>query len=152
MSQDVLIVGGGVIGVSIAYYLSSEGLRVSLLDKRGVCSTDASSYGNAGLIVPSHVIPLAAPGVISQSLRWMLMKKNSPFYIKPRLDFELLKWLWQFRSACNDTQMHKAISIIRSLNIASYSLLNELQSTENIECSFDQRGWLHLYTDEKKFP
>ena len=85
MSEDteILIVGGGAIGVCSAYYLSAAGRDVALVDKGDICS--GCSYGNGGLVVPSHSIPLSAPGVVSQSLKWML-NPESPFYIKPRLD------------------------------------------------------------------
>ena len=79
---EILIVGGGAIGVCSAYYLNATGRDVALVDKGDICS--GCSYGNGGLVVPSHSIPLSAPGVVSQSLKWML-NPESPFYIKPRL-------------------------------------------------------------------
>ena len=66
----------------------------------------ACSKGNAGLIVPSHAIPLAAPGVMAQGLKWMF-RRHSPFAIKPRLDMGLFRWLWQFRAACTERAMRK---------------------------------------------
>ncbi len=87
---DILIIGGGVIGVCAAYYLTEQGRSVTLVEKSDICA--GSSYGNAGLVASEHAIPLAAPGVISQGLRWML-NPDSPFYIKPRLDFDLFRWL-----------------------------------------------------------
>jgi len=80
---DVLVIGGGVIGVCAAYYLAREGVSVTLVDKDDVCA--GSSYGNAGLVVPSHSLPLAAPGALASGLQWLL-DSESPFYIKPRLD------------------------------------------------------------------
>ena len=74
----VVVIGGGVIGVASAYYLAGDGCDVMLLDRGEVCA--GSSYGNAGLIVPSHVVPLAAPGVWWQGVKWML-DPDSPFYI-----------------------------------------------------------------------
>jgi len=91
---ETLIIGGGAIGVCCAFYLNALGRKVLLVEKNDICS--GSSYGNAGLIVPSHSTPLAAPGVIGQGLKWMF-KPQSPFYIKPRLYRNLLAWLWKFR-------------------------------------------------------
>ena len=68
------------MGVSAAYALAVRGRRVAVIDAGQVGA--GSSYGNAGLIVPSHSLPLAMPGVIGQGLRWML-DPESPFYIKP---------------------------------------------------------------------
>ena len=95
---DVLVIGAGAIGICSAYYIRDRGLNVTVLEKGEVCS--GSSYGNAGLIVPSHCVPLAAPGVIFKSLKWMF-NPESPFYIKPRFNLEFLLWLWRFRGACN---------------------------------------------------
>jgi D-amino-acid dehydrogenase len=90
---DVAIVGGGVIGVCSAYYLSSKGLDVVLIEKGEIAS--GCSYGNGGLIVPSDSIPLASPGALGDGLRWLL-DPESPFYIKPRLSLDLVRWLLRF--------------------------------------------------------
>ena len=92
----IVIVGGGVVGVCSAYYLARRGLSVTLVEKGDIAA--GSSYGNAGLIVPSHSIPLAAPGVLRQGLRWML-DTESPFYIRPRPSRALVRWLLRFRRA-----------------------------------------------------
>src|SRR5690349_11205872 len=90
---DIAIVGGGVIGVCSAYYLAQRGLNVVLIEKGEIAS--GCSYGNGGLIVPSHSVPLASPGALGDGLRWML-DPDSPFYIKPRLNMELFNWLIRF--------------------------------------------------------
>ena len=61
---DVLVIGGGVIGVCAAYYLAGPGRSVILVDQDDIAA--GSSYGNAGLIVPSHIIPLPHPGVLAR--------------------------------------------------------------------------------------
>ena len=88
-NERVVIVGGGVIGLCSAYYLSKEGYKVTVIERGKF--TEGASLLNAGMIVPSHFIPLAAPGVIGQGIKWMLNSK-SPFYIRPRLNGELIKW------------------------------------------------------------
>src|SRR2546429_585945 len=96
MSSDkhILIIGGGVIGLSTAYYCARKGHRVTVLD-RGAADFEGCSYGNAGMIVPSHFVPLAAPGMVALGLKWM-WNPASPFYIKPRLDRDLLNWAFKF--------------------------------------------------------
>ena len=86
--KNCVIVGGGIIGLCTAYYLAREGHQVTVLDK--AVANKGCSYGNAGMIVPSHVIPLAQPGMIAQGVRWMFDSK-SPFYVKPRFSSSLLK-------------------------------------------------------------
>jgi D-amino-acid dehydrogenase len=141
----VLIIGGGVIGVCSAYYLTARGREVILLDKGEICS--GSSYGNAGLIVPSHSIPLAAPGVLGAGLRWLL-DAESPLYIKPRLDRDLSAWLWQFRAACSAGRMHQAIPVIRDLHRASVRLYEELSGLEGLDFAYRQNGVLMLFVTE----
>lgn len=139
---SVLVIGGGVIGVCSAYFLARDGFDVTLVDKDDVCA--GSSYGNAGLIVPSHSVPLAAPGVLWQGLKWML-DPESPFYIKPRLDRDLLAWLWRFRGACSAERVARAIPVLRGLHYASLGLYRELAALDGAGGGFEQRGVLAVF-------
>ncbi len=94
MSRHILIIGGGVIGLCTAYYLAQRGDRVTVCD-RGSETDLGCSYGNAGMITPSHFVPLAAPGAIRLALKWM-WNPESPFYMKPRADKDLIEWAWKF--------------------------------------------------------
>jgi D-amino-acid dehydrogenase len=85
MSKNIIIIGGGIIGLCSAYYLQKEGHQVTIIDKSDMNS--GASYVNAGYITPSHFISLAAPGIITKGLKWMFNPK-SPLYIKPRLDVD----------------------------------------------------------------
>ncbi len=78
---DVLVIGGGVVGVCTAFSLVERGVRVALLERAEICA--GASHGNAGWIFPSHSLPIPAPGAIRQSLRWLL-DRDSPLYIRPR--------------------------------------------------------------------
>ena len=93
MNKHIHIIGAGIIGLTSAWYLLDEGYEVTIIDKGDLL--DGTSHGNAGMIVPSHFVPMAAPGVIGQGIKWMF-DSTSPFYIKPRLDWDLMKWLWNF--------------------------------------------------------
>ncbi len=141
---DVLVVGGGVVGVCVAYYLARAGRRVCLVERGEVCS--GCSHGNAGLLVPSHSVPLAAPGVVAKSLKWMF-NPASPFYIKPRLDWELLSWLWRFNRACNRRQVQRAMPLIRDLSMESLRLYDEL-AADGTEFGLEHKGVLMLYKTE----
>ena len=141
---DVLIVGGGVVGICTAHFLIDRGREVTVVEKDEVCA--GSSYGNAGLIVPSHSVPLAEPGVIGQGLRWML-NPDSPFYIKPRLDRELVAWLWQFCKASTARRVRMAMPLLRDLHLESFRLYEALAA--NIDFSFGHQGRLLLCRDEK---
>lgn len=145
-NTDILIIGGGSIGVCCAHYLSEAGKDVVLVDKDDVCA--GSSYGNQGLIVPSHSIPLAAPGVIGKAFRWMF-DAESPFYIKPRMDLDLARWLLEFQAACTRVRMLPALAILRDLNLASVALFTEIAAIDGLDFGFEKKGSLMVYGTEK---
>ncbi len=139
---DVLIIGGGAVGVCAAYYLREAGYRVMLVDRGEIGS--GASHGNMGLVVPSHSVPLAAPGVVTQGLKWMF-RPDSPFYIKPRLDPALIRWLWAFWKASKEDRMRRAIPLIRDLSLQSLTLFSRLDELEGVEFDYHRRGVLALY-------
>ena len=143
---DAIVIGAGAIGVCSAYYLAERGLTVTLVDRDDVCA--GCSYGNAGLLVPSHSVPLASPGVIWQALRWMF-KPDSPFYIRPRLSPELISWLWKFRAACNADHVARAMPVIRDLTVKSIGLFEDLAEVCDTDFGFEKMGVMYIYdTDE----
>ncbi len=143
--EKILIIGGGVIGVCTAYYLVEQGWPVTLLEKDKICA--GSSYGNAGLAASEHAIPLAAPGVLGQGLRWLL-DAGSPFYIKPRLDLELFRWLWQFRAACREEPMRRTIPLLLALKQASRELFEQLVARNDMEFGYERQGRLFLFSSQ----
>lgn len=139
-SKRVVIVGGGVIALCSAYYGLRRGFAVTIIERETAVG-DNCSMGNAGMIVPSHFIPLAAPGMISKSLRWML-NPESPFFVKPRLDFDLLRWGWLFYRNSTRHHVEKSSSLLRDLNLESRRLFGELAEDEDF--GLHQRGLLML--------
>jgi len=146
--RDVIIIGGGVVGVCIAYYTALEGASVLLLEKGRVgCG---SSYGNAGLLVPSQCIPLPSPGVIAQGVRY-LFDPGGPFYVRPRPDLELARWFWRFCRCCNERHLHHSIGVFRKLNTESLELHTELAAAGGSHYEFKQDGILSLFIDDREF-
>jgi D-amino-acid dehydrogenase len=140
--MKVLIIGSGIIGLSSAYYLNKAGHQVTVVDKN--ISQDGCSFGNAGMIVPSHFIPLAAPGMISKGIRWMF-NSESPFYLRPRLNLELLKWGWQFYKHANQNHVEKSIHPLKELHLLSRQLFSEWAKELPFDFNFQERGLLMLY-------
>ncbi len=138
----IVVVGGGVVGVSSAYYLAKRGLPVTLLEQGEISA--GASYGNAGLVVPSHSIPLAAPGVLSKGLRWML-DPTSPFYVRPRASLSLARWLLRFAASCTEAHVRRAAPVIKGLHYASLDLYRELALTPGLAFGFEERGILEVY-------
>src|SRR5690349_861502 len=142
---DVTIIGGGVIGVCSAYYLAQKGLKVLLIEKGEIAS--GCSYGNGGLIVPSHAVPLASPGALGKGLRWLL-DPESPFYIKPRLDINLINWLIRFTLASRPDKMMRSLPAMRDLLLASRALYEELSQSLGFDFGFEGNGSLQVFVTE----
>ena len=139
---ETLVIGGGAVGICCAYYLHALGKNVAVVEKADMCA--GSSYANAGLIVPSYSMPLAAPGVISQGLKWML-NPESPFYMKPRFNVEFLSWLWKFRGACNENNVRKALPVLNGLLSAGLDLFDDLAALEELNFGLEKNGILEIF-------
>lgn len=145
--NDVLIIGGGVVGVCSAYYLASKGIKVALIEKGEVAS--GCSYGNGGLIVPSHSTPLASPGALGDGLRW-LFDAESPFYIKPRLNIDLIRWLLCFIFASRQSVMERSLPVLRDLLFASGALFQELANDAGFDFGYHGNGSLWVCLSQEK--
>ncbi|MBL7978885.1 MAG: FAD-dependent oxidoreductase [Bacteroidetes Order II. Incertae sedis bacterium] len=135
--SKVVIIGGGVIGLCTAYYALQEGHDVTVLEKAEVGK--GSSWANAGWVTPSHVVPLAAPGVIRKGLKWML-DPESPFYIKPRIEIELFRWLWAFRSYATKAHVNRCMPILGTLCEESLHLFKVLNQALGDRVGFEEKS------------
>lgn len=140
--KNIAIIGGGVIGLSCAYYLRKEGHKVTIFDQGDL--KDNCSSGNAGMIVPSHIIPLAAPGMIAKGIKWMF-NSSSPFYVKPRLNKDLIRWGFKFYSHANEKHVIKSIPALRDISLLSKQLYQQIAKEEAFEFGYQERGLLMLY-------
>jgi len=145
--RHILIIGGGLIGFSCAYFLRKRGHSVTVLD-RGKPDSQSCSTHNAGMIVPSHFIPLAAPGMIQLGLKWMF-NPESPFYIKPRADLDLAKWCWKFYRASSRERCEMAMPVMRDLLVRSRELFDQLAQPEELGFELRDRGLLMLCKEQK---
>lgn len=141
-AKHVVIIGGGINGLCSAYYLSRQGHKVTVLD-RGAPATANCSFGNAGYVTPSHIVPLASPGMVMTGLKWM-RDPESPFYVKPRLAPDLLSWGWQFYRAGNPSHVERSAPLLRDLNMASRACFEELDTELGQGFAFEKKGLLML--------
>ena len=146
--KEVIIIGGGVIGLACAYYLIDKGASVRLIERGKV--GEGASHGNCGLLYFSDVIPLCSPGAVTHELARTL-KGTSPLYIKPTLDIKRLIWLLKFASKCNDSHMKQAAKEKFELLNYSIQLFDKLLATDNMRCDFEKKGILTVYKDRKNF-
>ncbi len=142
MGRRILIIGSGVIGLSTAYYAARKGHRVTVLDREPE-RRDGCSFGNAGMVVPSHFTPLAAPGMVALGLKWM-WNPESPFYIKPRLNWELLSWSFKFWRAATAEHVRRSAPLLRDLNFASRACFEELAALSGNDFGLVKRGLVML--------
>ncbi|MDP1546496.1 MAG: FAD-dependent oxidoreductase [Anaerolineales bacterium] len=147
--HDVLIIGGGPIGLSCAYYLLKAGRKVTILDANEIGK--GSGSGNAGHIVPSHIIPLAAPGVVTSALKWMLNPAHSPFGLKIRADLKYISWLIQFAAACNEANVARALEPMKNLGQLSADNFAQMIAEEKFDCHYQTTGFLNLYKNQAAF-
>jgi D-amino-acid dehydrogenase len=142
---SAVVVGSGVIGTACAYYLMRSGWKVKMIDRGPLAG--GSSHANCGFVCPSHVLPLAEPGMVGQALR-SLLRRHSPFAIKPRLDPALWAWLLHFARRCNEHDMIEGGRAIQPLLLSSRELYRELVRDEVLDCEFEERGMLFAYRDK----
>ena len=145
--SDVLILGGGVIGLACALYLLKAGAGVRVLEQ-GTPGC-GSSHGNCGTITPSHAAPLAMPGMIGVALRSMLTA-DAPLYLNPRFDGPRLRWLLGFARHCNWRDFARATTARAAILQRSRRLLAGLVRDERLDCEFVEEGDLYVYRTAQK--
>lgn len=144
--MKVTIIGGGIIGLCSAYYLQKEGYEITVIERGDI--TDGCSFGNMGYMSPSHFVPLASPGIISQGLKWML-SSTSPFYIKPRLNLDLIQWGIQFWKNSTAKTVEKNSPHLNDILQLSRHLINEMRTDIGDTFDMEEKGCLMMCKQQK---
>lgn len=142
MKKDIVIIGGGVIGLCCAYYLAKAGYKPTIIDRSDI--TSGTSFGNAGYVSPSHFIPLASPGIVAKGLRWM-MSSSSPFYIKPRMDWDLIRWGLHFYRKANAASVKKNAIDLNNILQLSRELTSDMKRELGNHFRMEEKGCFMLY-------
>ena len=140
--MKVTIIGGGIIGLSSAYYLQESGHEVTVIDKTDM--TDNCSYGNAGYVCPSHFVPLATPGIVKQGLKWML-NSQSPFYVQPRFSRSLVEWGLQFMKAATPEHVERSAIPLRDIAILSKKMYETWTELPQFNFAYQTKGLLEIF-------
>ncbi len=135
--KKVIVIGGGIIGLCSAYYLHKEGHQVTVIDQSNM--DFGASYVNAGYLAPSHIIPLAAPGVMKKGIKWMF-DPSSPLFIKPRLSSDFLKWAWAFNKSCSPKNVSRGIPAIKDIAILGQDLFLDIKTNEKFDFQLEKKG------------
>lgn len=146
MSKEVIIIGGGIIGLSSAFYLQQAGYSVTVIDSGDM--QQGCSYGNAGYVCPSHFVPLATPGIVRQGLKWMLNAK-SPFYVQPRLNGELISWGLKFMKSATREHVERSAVPLRDIALLSKRLYEEWAKIPGMDFAYEPKGMLEFFKTEE---
>ncbi|HEY1365889.1 MAG TPA: FAD-dependent oxidoreductase [Gaiellaceae bacterium] len=144
--EDVVVIGGGAVGVCCAYSLAKAGRSVLLLERNALCA--GSSWGNSGLLTTSACAPEAAPGVMRQAARWML-DRDGPFRLRPRPDPRFALWLWRFRGFCTAEAARRGTSFLRERVLENTRLVTAIAGETAHDFGLRARGVLVLFATEQ---
>ncbi len=144
--MEVVIIGGGIVGLSSAYFLQEAGHQVTIIDQTDISNN--CSYGNAGYVCPSHFVPLATPGIVKQGLKWML-NAESPFYIQPRLSKSLIQWGWNFMKSATPEKVEAAAIPLRDYAFLSQKLYEQWATLPQFDFAYEHKGLLEIFQTEK---
>lgn len=146
--EKIVIIGGGIVGQFIAYFLTKSNHEVTIIDD-GPSMLPASA-GNCGLITPSHIEPLNSFSTVIQGLKW-LGKKDAPLSIKPQMDPAFIKWFLSFIWHSRKPSIKKSIAIRHELLQTSWKLYQEYFTTENSTCDFQSEGLVYAANSNPGF-
>jgi D-amino-acid dehydrogenase len=144
--KNVIVIGGGIIGLSSAFYLQRAGHKVTVIDKNGF--TDNCSYGNLGYVCPSHFIPLAAPGIVWQGFKWMFNSK-SPFYVQPSLNLSLIDWGLKFMKSASKRNVENSAVPLKDIAVFSQAEYASWGQMPGFDFAFERKGMLEIFQTEK---
>ena len=143
---SIVVVGGGVIGLNCAWYLHRDGWNVTVIDRSAIGG--ACSFGNCGLVCPSHVLPLTEPGAFQEAIK-SIFKPNSPLRVKPQLNPRMWLWMLNFAKRCNRNSMLQAAEGIQSILNSSMSEYHQLVQQAGIDCEWVEQGLLFAYKNQR---
>jgi D-amino-acid dehydrogenase len=140
--KNIVVIGGGIMGLSSAYYLHRSGHKVTILDKGDF--SDNCSYGNAGYVCPGHFIPLATPGIVWKGLKWMFNSK-SPFYVRPSLNGSLIDWGLKFIKSANNKHVEASAVPLRDIALLSQHEYEAWANLPGFDFSYEHKGLLEIF-------
>tara|TARA_B110000914_G_C15492620_1_gene461476 strand:+ start:478 stop:1749 length:1272 start_codon:yes stop_codon:yes gene_type:complete len=146
--MKVLVLGGGVIGTTSAYFLAKQGHDVTVVDRQANVALE-TSHANAGQVSYSYSSPWAAPGIPLKAIKWLL-SKHSPLVVNPMMSTETLKFVYRMLMNCNHASYK--INKARMLRISNYAkeCLSEIEQDTQIEYEQRKKGFLQILRTDKQ--
>ena len=141
--MKVIVLGGGVIGTTTAYYLARSGAEVVVLDRQSSVAQE-TSFANAGQVSPGYSTPWAAPGIPFKAMKWMF-QKHAPLSIRPDGSLFQLRWMAAMLKNCSADRY--AVNKERMMRVAEYSrtCLRQLRADTGIAYEHRSQGTLQLF-------
>ncbi|MCC9600426.1 FAD-dependent oxidoreductase [Stieleria sp. JC731] len=144
-SETVIVVGGGIVGLSCAHYLTEQGYKVTIIDRKTIGS--GCSHANCGYICPSHVLPLTEPGAIGIAMK-SLLNPNAPFRVKPRFSPALIRWMLEFARRCRKQTMLDSAKHLHAILSSSMTEYRQLVSEGYFDGQWKNNGLLYVFRSE----
>lgn len=148
MERDIIIVGGGVIGLMCAYSLVKQGRKVSIIDEGTI--ENSASFGNAGLLSAFDKMPLSYPGIVLDTLKLML-KGESPLTFHPTFDFKIYQWLLKFVQSANEKRVKRSMELFEIYGQMAVDLYTQMEEIDGMDLDLQKKGLLMVYTQEATF-
>ena len=139
------VVGGGVIGIACAHYLTRAGYQVTVMDRASIGG--ACSHANCGYVCPSHILPLTVPSAIPMALK-SLLKPRAPFKVKFSLSPNYVSWMLQFAKRCRERVALAAGHHLKVILDASLVEYKNLIADQQIDCEWRESGLLHVFQNQ----
>ncbi len=146
--DDIIVIGGGIVGLAIAEKLSSEGKSVLLIEKEEIAA--GASAGNAAGLAFSDIMPLASPGILFKAIRW-LVDPLGPFAVVPQDLPKTLPWLIRFMMATRSAKYRSSITVQASLMRLAGKAMDGMLARTGLGTLIHQGGALHLYESERDY-
>lgn len=148
MKKDIIVVGGGCIGLMSAYCLMKSGRSVTVIEKNDI--TNGTSFGNAGLLSAFKKAPLSAPGAILNTLK-LMAKGESPASVHPTFDLHLFKWLLKFAASTTEARLKRTLALFEKYGQISLDMYESMVKDDGMDFHFCKDGLLMIYTEQKTF-
>ena len=148
MNRNVIVIGAGIVGVCCAGWLQRKGLSVTLVEQDA--PGEATSFGNAGSLSPTAVLPVAMPGMVWQIPGWLL-DPLGPLVVRWSYLPKALPWLWRFIQCANVEQMWRTANALRPLLAPIFECYGPLVENAKVEDLIRREGCLYVYDSEEDF-
>jgi D-amino-acid dehydrogenase len=148
-NMDITIIGGGIIGLTSAWFLRADGHQVTLID---ACDRvgQGASHANGGQLSYRYVAPLAAPGVLA-GIPGRMLRSDGPVRFRPAFDRRQWAWIAQFLRACNGRDQAASVASLLPLSLYSKRLMETLRATTDVDFAWRRNGKLVLHRDRRSF-